>query len=669
MTRSLQQNHLRKVVFFFSFSFLVCFSALAQQPFQQQPGAPMTLQNAPQRDTANKTNTNQWRSETARVSFKKLHSKKTFYPDTSLHLFHRRLFLEEWMQNLGNAGSPVRNLLFTPYHRTGPTLGYHVFDAYRFQPDSLSYYTTNRPYSIFTYQLGSRAEQMAEVLHTQNILPNWNVAAHYRKVSAPGNYKVQRNNHDLANLTTNYQSKDQRYSLNAAVVYNKIQHDENGGIVSDSFLNLESFDDRKTIPVLFQNDRYSNLRSSVTTLQRDFTVLLHHHYTVGKYDTSYSADSTQYDVQLIPRFRIEHRLLTSTEKYQYKDVRPDSLRYDQFFQKGFAFPDSVVGIQKWFYIDNALSLNGFLGAPEKQLRFSAGFGNRFDRFRTEAVTRSDRQDVISNYLTGEIKKEAEKAQDWFYQAQAKFFLTGNAAGNLLLRGEAGKEFGKKVGAVSLGFEQQINNAPYNHTIYQNQYYQRTGSFNKETITLLQGSVRNDYLKLGAGLRNYVIGNYLYLNDRQEFSQYADAFNLTQIWLKKVFHFGIWVLDNDLAYQQKTGAAPINVPAVMGRHQLSIETRLFKNALKIATGIDLRWHTAYEPAGYSPFFNRFYYQNTYNVGNPPETAIFFNFKIKSFRAYLMGDQLQTFFAKNIVTAPGYPAPDAMIRFGFTWVMVN
>ena len=129
-----------------------------------------------------------------------------------------------------------------------------------------------------------------------------------------------------------------------------------------------------------------------------------------------------------------------------------------------------------------------------------------------------------------------------------------------------------------------------------------------------------------------------------------------------------MLDNELVYQQKTGNAPVNIPSVTGRHQLSIETRLFHNALKVATGIDVRWHTAYEPAAYSPFFARFYYQEGYRINNLPETALFFNFKIKNFRAFLMGDQLQAF-GKNIIVAPGYPAQDAMLRFGFNWALIN
>ncbi len=652
------------------FFFLSIESGWAQQVPTPMPGAPVTLQNAPQRDTSNKTNTNTWKSEDAIVWFRKLNSERKHHPDTGLHTFHRRPFSQPWHRDLGNLGSPSRSLLFEPEDRTGPTLGYHAFDVYRFHPDSLSYYNTTRPYTEFIYNLGSKAEQLASVLHTQNVTPTWNFAANYRKVGSPGYYRNQRTSHDLASLTTNYQSRNQHYKLFGAAVYNKLQHDENGGIIEEILLEDEDFSDRMTIPVRFVDDGYSQRRSPVSTMLRDFALTINHAYTWGRTDTTYSADSTSYSFQLKPRFSISHRLGIRSEKYQYKDVRPDSLRYTGLFERTFSPGDSVYMDQRWTMVDNAFLLNGFVGASEDPMTFSAGFGVRFDRFRTEYIIGDAREDIFSNYLTGEIRKEALEAGKWFYDASARLFLTGNAAGNFRLTANLGKDISSAIGNISLGFDQRLNNAPYNFTIYKHAYYERYGSFNdKESITLLSATLRNEKFEASAGLRNYTIANYYYLNQQQEFSQFTSAFNLTQIWLNKVFRFGILVLDNEFAYQQKTADAPINVPVLMGRHQLSIETWLFGNALKIATGIDVRWHTPYEPSGYAPFFNRFYYQDSYSVTNAPETAVFFNFKIKRFRAYVMGDQLQQMITRNVISAPGYPMQDAMIRFGFNWVMIN
>ncbi|HTN44739.1 MAG TPA: putative porin [Flavipsychrobacter sp.] len=661
---------MRSVYFYLTLLFSLLFSAVGN-PAQAQavPGTPVTLQNAPQRDTSSKTNSSDWEDAKTKIYYRKLNSRMNQYPDSLLHTFHRRAFSQPWYQNTGNSGSPITNLFFTPEYRTGPTLGYRSFDPYRYQLDSLKYYNTTNPYTQFVYQLASKQEQYASILHTQNIKPYWNFAFQYRKTTSPGFYKIQRTNQDNGFINTNYTSRNQHYTLNAGIVYNKEQNDENGGIVADSFLSLSDYSNRQVIPVRFESPAYSARRSHVTNVMRDFGMLLQHSYTVGKSDTTYSADSSQYFYKLTPRFRVTHRLQMESQKYQFKDLEPEAEDYAPLFDASFDSEDSVLMEQKWFYVDNALLLNGFIGKEDQQLEINAGIGVRTDRFSTYYVSGESVNSFISNYLEGSLKKEALRQKQWSYEGAVKFFFTGQAAGNFLVDASIGKDISKKLGRVQIGFQQSLNNAPYNYTIYNNRFYNTGKSYGKESITRIAASWDNAFLKLSAGLRNYLVTNYIYLNQQQQFDQSGSAFNITQLWLNKRFSLGILKLDNEIAYQQKTGGAPVNVPGFMGRHKLFIETKAFKRALDLATGFDVRYHTPYEAAGYSPFFNRFYYQDATTITNYPEVALFFNFKIKNFRAYVMGDQLQQLIVTNNLAAPNYPTQNFMIRFGFNWVMIN
>lgn len=643
---------------------------------QTQPGAPLSLpgnQNNIDTSTYNKSNTDDWHSANIRISYKKLGSDKEYVPDSSIHTFHRRELLQPWHQDLGNQGSPTRNLLFTPEDRVGPTLGYHVYDVYRFNKDSLNYYNTNRPYSEFSFQLGSKMEQKAELLHTQNIKPNWNIAVQYRKTTSPGYYLIQRTNHDNASIATHYEGIDKHYNLHAAVVYNREQQDENGGIVDESQLSNDQYSDRRTVDVAFRNDAFgtsgSVRRSSVTNTLRDIGVMLHHDYTFGKADTSYNEDSTKMSVTLIPRFSIAHHFDLNFEKFAFKDLRPDSLRYTPFFNYGFESSDSVFMQQNWTKVDNRLLLNGFLGKKEAPLLFTAGIGSRFDNFKTDYLIATETQNISSLYLTGGIKKEALEEKQWFYDAHMTLYFAGAASGNSILKATVGRDLGNGLGNISIGAEQRVNNAPYNYTTYINQYDTIKADLNSESITIISGQFNSQKLKLGLGVRSYLIQNYIYLNDQNMFDQYAPSFNLTQIWVRKVLQWRSVVLDNEFVYQQPTTGAVVNVPQFMGRHQLSYERYIFKNALKIATGVQVRYASPYEPAGYNPFFNRYYYQNSYTVADQVQGAVFFNFKVKRFRAYIMGDQVQQFLMENVKLAPGYTAQNFMIRFGFNWVLIN
>lgn len=647
---------------------------------QQQPGAPLGLPGERQQDSLafDKSNTDEWHEDNinVKVRYKYLHSEKNLQPDSTIHTFHRRKFLQPWITDLGNYGSPARNLMFTPEDRFGPTLGYNVMNIYHTQPDSLQFYNTTVPYSVFSFNLGSKLEQKLEILHTQNIKPNWNIAVEYNRMSSEGFFLLQRNVHDAGSVTTNYQSVNRRYKLKAGLIYNKSVQDENGGIIDETQLTEDDFNERSTMPINYANAEAPSgstiPRSLVTNSIRDYHIVLQHGYSWGKTDSLYNDDSTKVSIKYTPRFGISHHFRHSNKQYTFKDMRPDSLRYAPFFARGFAGDgsDSVFTRQKQNTFDNSVLLNGFIGPEDKQLQFSAGAGIRVDNFSTRFHIDAQFYNITSNYLTGQIRKEAIEPGEWFYSANAKFYLTGAAAGNSLLQVSAGKELGNWAIAEA-GIQQNINNPAYNYTTYINQYDTIANNFGKESITQAHVRFGSSKYNFNATARSYLISNYLYMNQNQLPGQYATAFNITQLSLQKSFRWRGIVLDNELLYQQVPATAPVNIPLLMGRHQLSFEGKIFGNALQIATGVQMRYHSPYETAAYSPLFHRYYYNTTYLLSNDPAWAVFFNFRIKRFRSYLMLDQVQQLFGdnKNLINAPGYPAQNAMIRFGFNWTLLR
>ncbi len=661
----------------FVFTLLLAANSLKAQ---QQPGAPLALPGDRQHDSLafDKSNTDEWSDENAnvKVRYKYLYSDKTYQPDSSIHTFHRRRHLQPWYSDLGNYGTPARNLMFTPENRFGPTLGYNVMDVYHIMPDSLKFYNTTAPYSVFSYNLGSKLEQKVELLHTQNIKPNWNFAVEYNRISSEGFFLLQRTVHDMGSVTTNYQSINRRYKLKAGLIYNKGIQDESGGIADETQLTNKDFNERSTMDINYANavsPRNSSIpRSLITNAVRDYHIVLQHGYSWGKTDTLYNEDSTKMTINYTPRFGISHHFRHSNKQYSFLDLRPDSLRYAPFFAQSFVGDgsDSVFTRQKQNTFDNTVLLDGFIGRGEKQLQFSAGAGIRVDNFSTRFLVAAELYNITSNYLTGRIRKEALQPGEWFYNADAKLYVTGAAAGNSLLQASAGKELGDWAVAEA-GIQQNINNAAYNYTTYINQYDTISNTFSKESIT-------QAYIRLSSGkyafnvlARTYLISNYLYMNQAQLPDQYAPAFNITQLSLQKALRWRGIVLDNELLYQQVPAGAPVNIPMFMGRHQLGFEGKIFRNALEVATGLQVQYHSPYKTAAYSPLFHRYYYYTAYQLSNDPAFAFFFNFRIKRFRSYLMLDQLQQLFGdrKNFINAPGYPAQNAMIRFGFNWILLR
>jgi len=641
------------------------------------PGQPITLENTPQRDTTDRTPSSDWDATDARVYLTHPVRGRT-RPDTSVHDFHRRPLALPWWRDLGNLGSPARPLFFRPQNMAaGPSLGYTAFDAYRYIPDSLAYWNTTRPYSFFNFMLGTRSESRVELGVTQNIRPAWNVALLYRKTTSPGFFKIQRTNHDNAALTTDFTSPGKHYALRLAATFNNHQHDENGGILSEDFLLDDAYGDRQTVPVRFQATDYGVRRSPVETTLRDVGLLLAHRYTFGPVDTAWAEDSTSYTATLRPRFAVAHRLEGGTQRYRFRDLRPDSLRYDFLFARDFLLNDSVTTEQRWQFLDNALALEGFARLAGETVRVSAGAGARTDYFRTERIVAEDESQLQGNvYLTGAVGNRGDGLPDtargpWAYSATARLFVLGPSLGN----GEIHARLGRRIGArretlLEVGANAVRSDAPYNYTTYRNAYFGRRADLVPETKAAAWASASVPRAGLSAGVRAWALTNLVYLNEAQDFSQWAPVFNVAQGWVRHLLPLGKFVLDNEIAVQQRTGGGPVNVPLVAGRTALSYERFLFNRALQLATGIEARYHTPYNADGWSPFFGRFFFQESILVSNVPEATAFFNFRVKRFRAYLSGDQLQQLvWRKNVITAPGYPAQSAMFRGGFSWVLVN
>ncbi len=640
------------------------------------PGNPVTLDNAPQRDTTQRGPSESWDTDnTVRISSRTADDPAPEAPDTSIRSLHRRLVALPYSADLGNLGSPVRPILFQPgTPLTGPSLGIRVFDAYRFGPGNLRYYNSTRPYSVFSFSLGSRQESAVELLHTQNIRPYWNAAFTYRKITSPGFYKGQRTNHDNGALSTHYSSPSARYELFGGIVYNKEQNDENGGIRSADFLTDDDYTDRRTIPVRFNPDAYSTRRSPVSNALRDAGVHIQHSYTIGPADTLYNTDTTEYSVTVKPRLRVEHTVDAGSQFWAYNDLRPDSLRYTGLYEQRFSSGDSVYSRQRWAWWDNAVQVSGFAG--KRGFAVTAGAGLRRDAFKTTVIGSNDEERAITGlYLTGSIgnatatiRDTAIQSRGLMFGASGKLFISGSAAGNYVVDGYARKQLGGTL--VRAHFMQSLREPPYAYTLYRNQYFRKEESLKQESITTAMLEAAVPRIGATASARLWLLANYIYLSGDQTFAQHAPAFNIAQASLQKRFAAGKWTFSGEGILQTFSGAGPVNLPLFAARAQGAYESAVFRRALTVAAGAELRYHTPYYADGYTPMFARFYFQDTTRISNPPELTAFFNFRIKRFRGTLAGDQLQQLlFRRNVLRSPGYPAPNALFRFGFSWVLVN
>jgi hypothetical protein len=97
---------------------------------------------------------------------------------------------------------------------------------------------------------------------------------------------------------------------------------------------------------------------------------------------------------------------------------------------------------------------------------------------------------------------------------------------------------------------------------------------------------------------------------------------------------------------------------------------------LSTGLDLRYLSSYFADGYSPVLGQFFYQDVQKISVRPDLAVYANFRIRSFTAFVRIENLNTAttqygfgFKKNNFAAPLYPMPGMVFRLGIFWNFVN
>jgi len=604
--------------------------------------------------------------------------------DSSINDFTARYPVPAYYVTLGNLGSATHSLLFNPYLKPGFDPGFHAFDIYRFRIEDTRFYQTTRPYTELGYLLGSKAEQMINVVHTQNIKPNFNMALQYRLINSPGNLQNQNTSHNSYRLNGNYQSRNKRYTVYGVLLSNKFLASENGGIIRDSLLNDYRFTNRYLIPTRLAGDSNPSrnpFNTKVTTgnVYRENTFLLRQQYDFGQSDSLIVNDSTVIRL-FYPRFRLQHTFTWSTRQYEFRDYFTGNSKindYRTFFGKTVS-DDSLLYRDKWKNIQNDFSIISF---PEKNnlnqfIKAGIAIENFKGTFDTSARDTSTIKRYHNIFLSGEYRNRTRN-QKWDIEATGRFYLNGYNSGDYAAQISLKRLISRKIGFLETGF-QNVNRTP--SFVFQQQSafpVKFDGSLNKENITRISGSITNDARGTALTGNYYLVSNYTYLDSFFTAKQQGTLFNVLHVSAKKKLKLSkVLNLYTEVHLQKTAGNAPVHIPLIFTSNRISFEGVYYKNML-YAIGLEVRYHTPYKADNYSPFTGQFFYQNNYMISNRPEVNAFFDFRIKTFKAFVRAENLNTIgtntgkfgLNNNNLTAEHYPQQGFWFRLGIWWTFIN
>lgn len=601
--------------------------------------------------------------------------------DSSISDFSNYFPADPQYIGLGNTGSPSKSLLFQPNMQPGWDAGFHALDLYRCHIKDVRFYNTNRPYTQLVYVLGPRAEQLIGITHTQNIKPHWNAAFDYKLVSAPGVFRNQRTHHNSYTFSNWYQSPNKRYDNKFIILFNKLQAGENGGIREDrDYLNDPVYErDRFTVPTKLGGAPRFGADFFSTTLytgrqEKDFHLYLRQQYDFGRKD-SVVTDSLVVPL-FFPRLRFEHDVSFSRYTFRFQDFAvqdnkqtnfPDSIYYRSRY--GLAnVGDSLLFQDQWQVISNRFAIYQF--PDEKNLQQFIKVGTELQLIKG---TIKNNLSTYNQYLFGEYRNRT-KNNKWDLAANGTVYLAGLNSGDYRAYLHLKRILGANAGSLKIGF-QNINKSPsFLYRPESNFYLAANREFAKENVSHLFASWNESRTRIAFTADYYAIANYLYFNSFFQPRQEAALFNVLKLGASRHSKFGKhWNWYADVMLQRKAGNAALNLPLFYTRQRLAFEGLFFRN-LNLSTGLDVRYYSPFRSDDYSPILGQFFFQDSLLISNRPDVAAFIHMRIKSFKAFVRAENLNTFngsggFLNHNFSAPAYPRPGFFLRIGLYWTFVN
>ncbi len=608
------------------------------------------------------------------ISYHYFDSGRSYKMDTSINDFYSRFPVPYYYVDLGNFGNAARPLIFSPFMKAGFDAGFHSYDIYQFTTANTRFFNTTRPFTQLGYMLGSKSEQMINVLHTQNRKSNVNFAFEYRMINAPGAFKNQNTSHNNLRINLAMQSGNKRYGNEIIYISNKIRSSENGGIQNTDNLTGLSFNDPFGIPVRLGNTssfsrNFLSTNINTGTLYDNSTVLLRQRFDFGQKD-SLVTDSVTIKL-FYPRLRFQHTIRYTSSNYVFQDILPVDELYETYYN--FLPPGQVYFRDKWETLENRVDVISYpqKNNPAQFLKLGAGYemiaGGYYPYLKK----------YNNVYLAAEYRNRTRNKK-WDLAASGKLYSAGNYAGDYEAALSLERVLNNESGSLLLGFNNvnrsasaifspQVTSFP----VFPDQ------NFKKQNITKAFASM--SFPKISAALNGeyYIITNYIYFDDFYGAKQQSSLFNVLHVEGDKKLplsrHIN-WYVEAHL--QKATGNPPINLPLFITRNRLAFEGNFFKN-LYLSTGLELEYYSPYDADNYSPFNGQFYVQDSISTaGNLPRINLYLNFRIKTFKGYLRLENINSVnpedkfnFTRYNFSAPFYPQRPLWFRFGIWWNFVN
>ncbi len=514
----------------------------------------------------------------------------------------------------------------------------------------IKYYDVKTPTASFVYHNTVRNGAVLHSTYTQNISKEFNFAIEYTGLRSQGNYLNSLAANNNTQFSGHYLSKNGKYEAFAHFIHQNVNNQENGGIEDlDLFLNGNSdFNNRENLQV--------NLNSSNSQ------------FSYRRY--YFSQEFKPFNSEKFP-FKIRHTIFHQGNKYYYNQASPERYYFADPLEL-YDYPSSSKKYSK--NLSNTVSIlfdkeNFKLDAGVRHQMIKLGVGTLFP--------------IALNFPEELSENRIGAVGNLVIKLWNKVELNSN------LEFSSGKEFGSFVRSQNLmRFEPipdyfvnaKVNfqsaspsfNLLLNPSVYKKFNYHFQDPKN-QTITEIGGDVNLKWFKSSLFANYFRIDNYTYVDAQALPQQSSSSMNISQIGGEATFSYGKFHLNPKVLFQSAIGNKDLlPMPNFVGRANVYFQSKAFKDAAEIQTGVKVYYFSKFASREYFPVLNEFILpnENSYSIGGQPIADVYFNLKVKRMSFFVEAQHLNTTFMKNkSFTAPYYPLYDFRLNLGIVWYLFS
>ncbi len=561
---------------------------------------------------------------------------------------------------LSNTGlAHQSHLLDIPFYN-GFDMKAHVFQKYIMRDGQIRQLMPHQPYTRINYTMGSKKEQHLNLSFSRALAPRLYAGLEFFLVNAPGPYTRSKSDNNGVYLSGRYSTKNERYAISAYYLYNKLQMQENGGLVADSIFENNIEDDRRIISVNLMNAN---------------NVLKHSGFGIEQYVNLSRPLKGGIDFtgqkQRISIGRITHRMVYARNQMLYTDESPQVAFYQRFGP-----PIDTVGTHDSIFQDsfrNSLqwSTLGYQKHTEEiPFYLYGGIEHQFIKHQLypgfDTLIRDENRNSYSQYKPyAGIRIGLFRSS--YLDGRLEYIRGDYAEGDLKLDARWRQYLGttgRNIG--SLHFELSIiNQSP--SWLYQrlhSNYFNWDNSFDKSRYVSFTGSYELKGFSAGANLN--VLDRHVYLNYQALPEQATVTINVLHLFTAIKLKLGKFDIAGSLNYQKSDRDSLLALPDFSGRMKFTFTQSLFNSAATILPGFSISYNTPYYANAYMPALRSFYLQNEKKIGGYPYLDVFLGLKVKRTNLYIKYTNLYALMGEyNYYTTPGYPQRDPFFYFGLSW----